>query len=135
MMGKAQVPMPTTARATQHIRLFPFHDAYEHLCILTIPIKPRSAPPYAGRYIVASRFRCQPCGCGTLSEGFRRVVAFPPYLVGYVRWDARSGRRSCQTIMFNSFRSHCAEKVPFDASRYAPKCAYSIPMYGASVRA
>ena len=38
-----------------------------------------------------------PCGsdatlksAGTLSEGFRRVVAFPPYLVGYVRWDERS---------------------------------------------
>ena len=38
-----------------------------------------------------------PCGsdatlasAGTLSEGFQRVVAFPPYLVGYVRWDERS---------------------------------------------
>jgi len=38
-----------------------------------------------------------PCGsdatlasAGTLSEGFQPVVAFPPYLVGYVRWDERS---------------------------------------------
>jgi hypothetical protein len=42
---------------------------------------------------------------GTLSEGFGRIVASPPYLVGYVRWDARSDRFTslCQTIFFNSF--------------------------------
>jgi hypothetical protein len=31
---------------------------------------------------------------GTLSEGFRRIVAAPPHLVGYVRWDARSNHSS-----------------------------------------
>ena len=40
---------------------------------------------------------------GTLSEGFERSVASPLYLVGYVRWDARSDRLigssfPCQTI-------------------------------------
>src|ERR1017187_6147349 len=42
---------------------------------------------------------------GTLSEGFGRIVASPPYLVGYVRWDARSDRFTslCQTIFFDSF--------------------------------
>ena len=29
---------------------------------------------------------------GTLSEGSERFVASPLYLVGYVRWDARSDR-------------------------------------------
>ena len=53
-----------------------------------------------------------PCGsdatlasAGTLSEGFRRVVTFPPYLVGYVRWDERSDPFLLrQTIIFRSFQ-------------------------------
>jgi len=36
MTGQAQVPVPTTTRATQHIRLPQLHDAYEHLCVLTL---------------------------------------------------------------------------------------------------
>src|SRR5271157_5745386 len=31
---------------------------------------------------------------GTLSEGFERFVTSPLYLVGYVRWDARSDQSS-----------------------------------------
>ena len=41
---------------------------------------------------------------GTLSEGFERFVTSPLYLVGYVRWDARSDRvPPLQTIIFSSF--------------------------------
>ena len=37
----------------------------------------------------------------SLSEGIGRVVASPPFLVGYVRWDARSNQESppCQTVV------------------------------------
>ena len=31
---------------------------------------------------------------GTLSEGFERFVTSPLYVVGYVRWDARSDQSS-----------------------------------------
>jgi len=31
---------------------------------------------------------------GTFSEGFERFVTSPLYLVGYVRWDARSDQSS-----------------------------------------
>jgi hypothetical protein len=43
---------------------------------------------------------------GTLSEGFRRVVTFPPYLVGYVRWDERSDPFLLvrQSFFFRSFQ-------------------------------
>ncbi len=55
-----------------------------------------------------------PCGsdatlasAGTLSEGFRRVVTFPPYLVGYVRWDERSDPFLLVRQSFSAaFRSH-----------------------------
>jgi len=29
----------------------------------------------------------------TLSEGFRRLVTSPPYLLGYCRWDNRSDQK------------------------------------------
>ena len=72
---------------------------------------------------------------GTLSEGFGRIVASPPYLVGYVRWDARSDRFTslCQTIFFNSFTdrtltmsldtSSCVQKL--QAESHGPSCVFS----------
>jgi hypothetical protein len=49
---------------------------------------------------------------GTLFEGFGRIVTSPPYLVGYVRWDARSNLvTSCQTIVFNSFTGRSVDKI------------------------
>ena len=69
MTGEAQVPVPTTVRATQHIRLPHIHDAYERLCVLTVLSSLGPLRLYAGRYTVASRFRCQPCGCGYIVRG------------------------------------------------------------------
>ena len=93
MTGKLRVPAPSAKRATQHIRLPNDNDAYEHSYILTVPSSLAPLRPYAGRYTVASRFRCQPCGCGIhcprASDG---SLSPRPYLVGYVRWDARSNQ-------------------------------------------
>lgn len=95
MTGQAQVPVPTTARATQHIRLPHTHDAYEHLCVLTVTIKPGPSPPLCWQI-----HRCLAVPVPTLrlwvhcpraSDGL-----LPPrlYLIGYVRWDARSNHSS-----------------------------------------
>jgi hypothetical protein len=46
---------------------------------------------------------------GTLSEGFGRIVTSPPYLVGYVRWDARSDRFTSllsDNLFQQLYRSH-----------------------------
>ena len=83
-----------TTRAPQHVRLFPVDDAYEHLCILTLlpslgPLHLMLADalsPHGSNATLAS--------VGTLSEGFERFVTSPLYLVGYVRWDARSDQSS-----------------------------------------
>ena len=86
--------VPTASRAPQHVRLFPVDDAYEHLCILTLlpslgPLHLMLADalsPHGSNATLAS--------VGTLSEGFERFVTSPLYLVGYVRWDARSDQSS-----------------------------------------
>src|SRR5215469_15263836 len=60
---------------------------------------------------------------GSLSEGFGRIVISPPYLVGYVRWDARSNqdhllvRQSFQQL----FRSQSPKSTPtVSRSRLGP---------------
>ena len=73
---------------------FPVDDAYEHLCILTLlpslgPLHLMLADalsPHGASATLAS--------VGTLSEGFERFVTSLLYLVGYVRWDARSDQSS-----------------------------------------
>jgi len=75
------------------------YDAYKHLCILTVL---SSLAPL--RLMLADTSKPRGCDAtlasvGTLSEGFERFVTAPLYLVGYVRWDARSDRCS-----FSSFR-------------------------------
>jgi hypothetical protein len=64
-------------RATQHIRLSFLDDAYEYLCILTIPLSlgplrlmlADTPSPRGSDVTLAS--------VGTLSEGFERSVASP----------------------------------------------------------
>src|SRR5260370_19761078 len=75
-----------------------------------LPIRPPLAP------ITALMLAGDPLPCGsdatlasagTLFEGFRRVVTFPPYLVGYVRWDERSDPFLLVRQSFSAaFRSH-----------------------------
>jgi hypothetical protein len=94
MTEEWEASVPTARRAPQHIRLFSPDDAYEHLCILTL--LPSLGPhhlmladalsPHGSNATLAS--------VGTLSEGFERFVTSPLYLVGYVRWDARSDQSS-----------------------------------------
>jgi hypothetical protein len=76
------------------------YDAYKHLCILTVL---SSLAPL--RLMLADTSKPRGCDAtlasvGTLSEGFERFVTAPLYLVGYVRWDARSDNR----CSFSSFR-------------------------------
>jgi len=67
----------TRSQATQHIRL-PFDDdAYEHSYILAILSSLAPLHLYASRCIVASRFRCQPCGCGYIVRGHRTDCCLP----------------------------------------------------------
>ena len=82
----------TARRAPQHVRLSSADDAYEHSYILTLlsnlgPLHLMLADTSSPRGSDATL-----ASVGTLSEGFERFVASPLYLVGYVRWDARSDR-------------------------------------------
>src|SRR6266478_1190312 len=83
----------TARRAAQHFRLSSADDACEHLYILTARSRLGPSPPNAGRYTVASRFRCRSCERGYIfPRAPEQFVASPLCLVGYVRWDARSDR-------------------------------------------
>ena len=94
MTEEWEASVPTARRAPQHVRLFSRDDAYEHLCILTLlpslgPLHLMLADalsPHGSNATLAS--------VGTFSEGFERFVTSPLYLVGYVRWDARSDQSS-----------------------------------------
>ena len=57
---------------------------------------------------------------GTLSEGFGRIVASPPYLVGYVRWDARSNQFLLSDNHSNSFAGRRALKRLASAVQLRP---------------
>jgi hypothetical protein len=72
------IPGSHCMRAAQHLRLFPFDDAYEHSNILTLlsslgPLRLMLAdtpwPRGSGANLAV---------VGTLSEGFGRIVASPP---------------------------------------------------------
>ena len=97
--------MLTARRAAQHFRLSSRDDACEHLYILIVRSSLGPSPPNAGRYTVASRFRCRSCERGYIfPRAPEQFVASPLCLVGYVRWDARSDRvPPLQTIIFSSF--------------------------------
>ncbi len=77
MTAESKAAVLTARRATQHIRLSKPNDAYEHLCILTIP--PSLAPL---RLMLAGTPSPRGSGAtlmsvGTLFEGFERFVASP----------------------------------------------------------
>jgi len=56
-------------------------------------IKPSPSPPCAGRCAFTSRFQRQPYGCGIHCPRASDGLLSPRlYLVGYVRWDARSNQ-------------------------------------------
>src|SRR6266404_5516891 len=105
MTEKPEASVLTARRATQHFRLSSDDDACEHFVYSDRTIKPRPAPPNAGRYTVASRFRCRSCERGYICpRAPERFVASPLCLVGYMRWDAWSDRvPPLQTIIFSSF--------------------------------
>src|SRR5271170_1228444 len=44
-------------------------------------------------------------------RAFRRVVSNPPYLVGYCRWDGRSGRMTPPDNHTHDFTSHPLIKI------------------------
>jgi hypothetical protein len=73
MTAEVTAAVLTARRTTQHIRLSTPDDAYERLCILTIPPSLGPSPPYAGRYTVSSRFWCHSCECGYIVRGLRTV--------------------------------------------------------------
>lgn len=58
--------------------------------LLTMPSTLAPDCREAGSGVLSSQFGRPTVGRDTLSEGFRRFVALPPYLVGYCRWDGRS---------------------------------------------
>src|ERR1700756_1687021 len=67
-----------------------------------------------------------PRGFGARRDGgihcpraFRRLVSDPPYLVGYCRWDGRSGRMTPPDNHTHDFTSHPFVKV-FDGDKAAP---------------
>jgi hypothetical protein len=92
-------------------------------CVITTFIKslrlltmPRTLAPHcfeACSYVLASRFGRPWDGWDTLSEGFRRFVTLPPYLLGYCRWDGRSGH--CEWAepdnLSYSFMSHSRRNI------------------------
>src|SRR5713101_5706335 len=105
MTEKPEASVLTARRAAQHFRLSSADDACEHLYILAVRSSLGPSPPNAGRYTVASRFRCRSCERGYIfPRAPEQFVASPLCLVGYVRWDARSDRvPPLQTIIFSSF--------------------------------
>ena len=105
MTEKPEASVLTARRAAQHFRLSSADDACEHLYILTVRSSLGPSPPNAGRYTVASRFRCRSCERGYIfPRAPEQFVASPLCLAGCVRWDARSDRvPPLQTIIFSSF--------------------------------
>jgi len=59
----------------------------------------------------------------SLSEGIGRVVASPPFLVGYVRWDARSNQESppCQTVVSTALQLAVEHNGMSAASKSTPR--------------
>jgi hypothetical protein len=78
---RSETPFPSQcllAQATQHLRLVSLNGVYQVFAYanLTTDPSPVSALMLADPSL-ASRFHWQPCGCGSLSAGFSRIVTFP----------------------------------------------------------
>ncbi len=71
MTEKPEASVLTARRAAQHFRLSSADDAYEHLYILIVRSSLGPSPPNAGRYTVASRFRCRSCERGYIVQGLQ----------------------------------------------------------------
>ena len=63
----------------------------ESLRALTMPTTLAPHCVRASSYILHSRFECPEMGGIRCPRAIRRFVTLPPYLVGYCRWDGRSG--------------------------------------------
>ncbi|SRR6266576_6445500 len=91
MTEKPEASVLTARRAAQLVRLSSADDACEHLYILIVRSSLGPSPPNAGRYTVASRFRCRTYARGYIfPRAPERFVASPLCLVGYVRWQMTS---------------------------------------------
>src|SRR5713101_5714616 len=121
MTEKPEASVLTARRAAQHFRLSSADDACEHLYILAVRSSLGPSPPNAGRYTVASRFRCRSCERGYIfPRAPEQFVTSPLCLVGYVRWDARSDRvPPLQTIIFSSFTGRTKGCRPTGCNRVA----------------
>jgi hypothetical protein len=71
------------ATARKHLRPLLNNDVYRGFTFVSHAVHPCPSPPDAGRYVLSSRSGCPLSRWDTLSEGFRRFVALPPYLLGY----------------------------------------------------
>src|ERR1700730_18075428 len=120
MTEKPEASVLTARRAAQHFRLSSADDDCEHLYILTVRASLGPSPPSAGRYTVASRFRCRSCERGYIfPRAPEQFVASPLCLVGCVRWDARADRiPPLQTIIFSSFPGRTPACRPFVQIRW-----------------
>ena len=138
MTEEPEASVLTARRATQHFRLSSSDDAYEHLYILIVRSSLGPSPPNAGRYTVASRFRCRSCERGYIfPRAPEQFVTSPLCLVGYVRWDARSDRvPPLQTIIFSSFTGRTPvrrlELSRWRGGRFACYAPHVMPQRSAS---
>src|ERR1700733_8378418 len=100
MTEDSEASVLTARRAPQHVRLSSAADAYD-------TIKPRPSPPYAGRCIIASRFRCHSCECGYIVRGLRTVCCLPAP-TSQATCDGAHGLTDfpLQAIIPAAFRSH-----------------------------
>jgi hypothetical protein len=78
MTGEASSPRTHSKRAAQHVRLLCIHDAYKHSNILTMPSSLAPLHLMLADTPLPHSFGANLAVVGTLSEGFGRVVAFPP---------------------------------------------------------
>src|SRR5207302_4522078 len=93
MTADERAAVLTARRAAQHFRLSVPHDAYEHLCILTILPKPRPVSTLCWqihRLLTVLVPTLRPwVHCSRASNG---LLPRRSNLVGYAQWDARFDR-------------------------------------------
>jgi hypothetical protein len=77
MTAETAAAVLTATRAAQHIRLSPRDDAYERLCILTMPLSLGLLRLMLADTPLPRGSGATLAGVGTLSEGFERSVASP----------------------------------------------------------
>jgi hypothetical protein len=102
--GGSRTPRTHCRRAPQHVRLFEADDACKHLCILTNATKPSPFSALCSqihrRLAVLVPSSHLWVHCPRASNG---LLPRRSYLVGYVRWDARSDLSSLPDNLSNRF--------------------------------